>query len=437
MLRLAVRLFSVLGLLGGLLWWPSAATAAGRAPTSGVAAVWTEPQSGYGFLDSAIERARTTIDLSMYALEDTTTENDLIARAQAHVTVRVILNAAYEGKHDNQTTYDYLHAHGVQVVWAPAGQIFHAKYLVADHTAYIGTGNLQSKYYSSTRDFWMKDINANDVGAIAQTFNSDFTKSGTAPIPSHGLLWSPGSTSALVGLIESARHALLVENEEMDSPPIESALSAAARRGVVVKVVMTKSSDWTTALEALSNNGVRVHVLSSSQVYIHAKVICADCTSNGGTVFIGSENFSTSSLSYNRELGLITSSLVAVRAALSALSADYASGRSVGVSTPVAVLPPLPTSRRTVSITSFLASIGPGAEDSLGVHSPRPRDVCSLRVTLPSGHLSQSRGLGPARAAADGDLTWTWEIGPSTGPGTALADISCGAGRITRSFSIT
>ena len=437
--RLVIRLFALFGLAGAIYTVPSTAGAAGTAQRSTVSAVWTQPQSGYGFLDNAILHAHTNIDLSMYALQDTTTENDLIAQAMAHVNVRVILDAAFEGKHDNQATYDYLHAHGVQVVWAPSGQIFHAKYLIAGHTAYIGTGNLQSKYYSSTRDFWMKDTNASDVGAIAQTFNSDFIHNGNAPSDSNGLLWSPGSTSALVRFIRSAKHTLLVENEEMSSPSIESALSAAAKRGVAVNVVMTTSSHWTTALEALAKNGVHVHVLSSSQLYIHAKAICADCTTSRGTVFIGSENFSTSSLSRNRELGLVTSSLVAVRAVVTAVNADYALGAEVGPSTATtsATLPPVATSGGAVSLITFRASISPGDEDSLTARSSRPGDVCSLSVTLPSGYVSQSRGLGSARAAANGDVTWTWEIGPSTGAGTARADISCGAGSVERGFSIT
>jgi len=51
----------------------------------------------------------------------------------------------------------------------------------------------------------------------------------------------PGSTSALVDLIDSAKRSLLVENEEMDSNEYRIALRSAARRGVLVKVVMTES----------------------------------------------------------------------------------------------------------------------------------------------------------------------------------------------------
>lgn len=78
-------------------------------------------------------------------------------------------------------------------------------------------------------------------------------------------MWSSGSTSALVSLIDSAKRTLLVENEEMDSPVIEGALASAARRGISVKVVMTESSSWTAALDQLVRNGVHVRVLGSAR----------------------------------------------------------------------------------------------------------------------------------------------------------------------------
>jgi cardiolipin synthase A/B len=295
--------------------------------TSPVARVWTEPQAGYGFLDAAIIGAHRSIDVSMYELSDNTLEHDLIAKAREGVSVRVLLNSAYDGRYENSSAASLLSAGSVHVAWAPSSTIFHAKYVVIDNrAAYIGTGNFVASDYASTRDFWIEVTNPSNVAAVSSTFNADFAHDGVAPVASGGLIWSPGSTGALVRLIDSASRTLLVENEEMDSATIEQALSADARRGVDVKVVMTYSSDWSSALAGLERAGVHVSTLGSSQLYIHAKVICANCTSSSGTVFIGSENFSTSSLSYNRELGVMTTSLIAVRAVEIAVNADYAAG---------------------------------------------------------------------------------------------------------------
>jgi phosphatidylserine/phosphatidylglycerophosphate/cardiolipin synthase-like enzyme len=292
-------------------------------PTSQVARIWSEPQAGYGFFADAIADARSSIDLSMYEFADTALERDLTARAAAGVDVRVILDSAYHGASENSSAARLLSAGGVHVVWAAPSQIFHAKYLVVDGTAaYIGTGNLIASEYSSTRDFWVLDTDASDVVAIATTFNSDFSGVSAAGTSSGGLVWSPGSTSALVSLMSSAHHSLLVENEEMDSTQIESSLVAAVRRGVDVEVVMTSDSEWTAALSALERGGVHVRLLGYSQLYIHAKVICADCTATSGVAFVGSENFSTASLVYNRELGVLTTTRQVVRAIRTAVIAD-------------------------------------------------------------------------------------------------------------------
>jgi phosphatidylserine/phosphatidylglycerophosphate/cardiolipin synthase-like enzyme len=303
--------------------------AASRLALSPVARVWSEPSAGYGFLDQAILHARRTIDLSLYELSDPTIERELIARARAGVAVRVLLNADYEGRYENASAASTLKAGSVDVAWASAGTIFHAKYALIDgDAAYIGTGNLVAYDYPSTRDFWVEDTRAPDVAAITSTFDADFFQRNTAPLDADGLLWSPGSTSTLVTLISSATRTLLVENEEMDNTTIESALEQAARRGVDVKVVMTYSSEWSAALSRLRQAGVRVATLGPSQIYIHAKVICADCSASGGTVFIGSENFSVASLDYNRELGVLTNSPAAVSTVERAVDADYATGRA-------------------------------------------------------------------------------------------------------------
>jgi phosphatidylserine/phosphatidylglycerophosphate/cardiolipin synthase-like enzyme len=289
---------------------------------------YVEPSAGYGFLDRAVASAKHSIDLSMYELEDHAFEADLVARARAGVVVHVVLDTDYGIKNVNAPAAGVLTRGGVRVTWAPSSQIFHAKYLIVDGSIlFIGTGNLTSQWYSSTRDFWVRDTNHADVAAASATFAADATHQGARLGTGTGdLVWSPGSAGALVALIGSAKRSLLVENEEMDNYGIESALEGAAQRGVNVEVVMTYDSSWHSALAELASAGVHVHVLASSQVYIHAKVICADCTASGGTVFVGSENFSTSSLDYNRELGIITKAATVVGPVQSVVTGDYAQG---------------------------------------------------------------------------------------------------------------
>ena len=436
-LRILQRTFTITPLMVLALFFATSVPVSAATKTSVISRIWTEPASGYNFILTAIDNAKRSIDLSMYELSDQSIEQALITKARSGVDVRVILNSDYEGVSENSAAMSTLKAGSVHVVWAPSDQIFHAKYLVIDDdVAYIGTGNFVPSDYSSTRDFWVTDVDSSDVSAVTATFNADFNGGGVDSFQSGGLVWSPGSTEALVNLIASAHRSLLVENEEMDSSPVENALISASRRGVDVEVVMTEDSEWNDALDRLASSGVHVRVLSASQVYIHAKVLCVDCSRDAGTVFIGSENFSSSSLVYNRELGIISSTLAAVRAVRSAVERDYGNGVSV-VTPPGTTATSAPSAGSGVTITSVLASVAPGDYESLTAHTSVAGQSCSLSVVLPSGYVSESSGLGRATSSSAGNVRWSWRIGTSTDPGTATANVTCGANTSSTRFAIS
>jgi cardiolipin synthase len=286
----------------------------------------TEPKQGYQPVYTFILGAKKSVDMTMYELADPVAESDLVSDAHRGIKVRVVLNKEYVGTEVNGPAYRYLASNGVHVVWSYPSEIFHQKTITVDNTtSLIMTGNLTAKYYPTTRDFGVFDTAPSDVSAVEKAFASDFA--GNKPMPaSHGvdLVWSPGSETTLINLINSAHHTVSVENEEMDSTGIESALESAARRGVVVDVTMTYSSSWTYALNQLTAAGVKIHLdHGESPVYIHAKVISVDAGTKQQRAFIGSENFSTSSLKYNRELGLITSNPVILTPLNEVLATDF------------------------------------------------------------------------------------------------------------------
>ena len=280
-----------------------------------------EPDQGYEPIYTLLASAKHSLDLTMYELSDSTAEQTLAADAVRGVSVRVLLDRDYIGS-DNQPAFSYLQAHGVEVRWASSRvAITHEKSFVVDGAAaVIMTGNLTSRYYSTTRDFAVVDRNEADVAAIEQTFDLDWADRQGTPADGSDLVWSPGSEQTLVSLIDSAHTSLLVENEEMSASGIVGALEDAARRGVDVELVMTRSPDWDESFDALARAGVHVRTYSpSASLYIHAKAIDVD----HDRVFLGSENFSVESMQYNRELGLITSSPTVRSAVDKTLASDF------------------------------------------------------------------------------------------------------------------
>ena len=294
---------------------------------SGALRVIAEPQAGINSIYLLINGARSSIDLTMYTLRDTTAEDDLAAAAKRGVNVRVILDQHFEKKF-NTATYSFLSKHGVHVTWAPSGTTYHQKTLTVDNkTSVVMTLNMNSADYPTTRDFAVFDTSQSDVAAIVATFNADFAHKKITPPDGADLVWSPtNSQAAILAVINSAHRTLSVENEEMGDDIITSALEAAAKRGVRVHVTMTAEKTWDSAFSALEKAGAQVRTYrdSTKVLYIHAKAVVADAGLSDQQMFVGSENFSSASLRRNRELGIRTASKPLISAVSAVLTADFA-----------------------------------------------------------------------------------------------------------------
>jgi hypothetical protein len=72
----------------------------------------------------------------------------------------------------------------------------------------------------------------------------------------------------------------------------------------------------------------------------------------------------------------------------------------------------------------------PGGPASVVAHTS-PGATCAIEYTTPSGSASRAFGLESRAADADGQVAWTWRIGPSTRPGTGQVTVSC-AGAVAR-----
>lgn len=293
-------------------------------------------------LYALVNAATKTIDMTMYALEDTTFSADLVAACTRGVHVRVLLDQNHE-KVGNTPAYNQLNAQAnCSAAWAnTAFGATHQKTILFDGTQVaIMSLNLQTQYYSTTRDFAFIENDAQDIAAIQATFNADFA-AGTPPsgvagasdfsyAPGGGdnndLIWSPTTAqAAMLGIINNAKSTLLVENEEMGAANIVSALEAACQRGVTARIAMVNQTSYTANFTALKAAGCKVSLYPSSQTgfYIHAKVVVADFGLSTQAVYMGSINYSLPSMNNNRELGVYITDPASVALLNATLTSDF------------------------------------------------------------------------------------------------------------------
>lgn len=378
------------------------------------------PGSGFGAFYGQISDARTSIDMEMYELADPVAERDLAKAAKRGVKVRVLLDSDYDGREANSTAFAYLKAHGVQVKWAPSGYIFHIKATSFDgKISDISTANLTTKYYRTTRDAEVVDSNSAQVGAIEATFAHDWNaapggKPDAQTVQAPGLVWSPNTNNgtaetALVAQIEAAHKAVDFSSEELSDPAVYDALAQDGERGVSCHVLMTQSSEWDTAFNALSKAGCQVHTFpdSSTALYIHEKLIIDDPGTPTAAMLIGSQNASVTSLTRNRELGIKLTDADGGAAVISQASTtfdsdfDRATPWPATPSTP-AQTPPTPvTTTHTPPATPTPTSCHPLASSG---NCYEPGEYCSDADHGLTGVAGDSKAI----VCADND-GWRWE----------------------------
>ena len=282
----------------------------------------------YDFINSAT----SSLDMTMYELEDTTAVNDLIALENKGATVRVVLDRAHQSA--NSSAYTALTNAGVGVVWSPSSFVYtHQKTITVDATkSLVLTGNLTSQYYTTGRDYGVFTDDTRDVAAIEKVFNADYAGTSITPTDGDHLLWSPtDSRSRLLTVINAATTTLDVEELEFSDSTVVNAIVARAKAGVTVRVVLETPSSYASEVSAIkAAGGTVVGYSDPNGFYIHAKAMVADYGLSTQEVEAGSMNISSNSLSNNRELGIILTGTGVAQSVATTIEttfkSDYAGG---------------------------------------------------------------------------------------------------------------
>jgi phosphatidylserine/phosphatidylglycerophosphate/cardiolipin synthase-like enzyme len=316
---------------GRLLAWLSLTLVACELGPAGVStraggpvALVIEPDAGPDTIVALIAGARASVWMQMYLLTDARAISALADRARAGCDVRVILEAApYMNEDGNAAAFAALAAAGADVRWSsPRFTFTHAKVLIVDHTRLaVMTLNLTGAGLGGNREYAAIDGDGPDVAAAEAVFTADQT--GATVGAAGRLVTSPDtSRAALTDLIERASASLAIETEELTDPEIVAALTAARARSVSVTLVWPGPPDGGAAFATLAAAGATVRAVATPA--IHAKVVVAD----GRALYLGSANFTPTSLDRNREVGLRLDDAALARRVAATVADDAARGVS-------------------------------------------------------------------------------------------------------------
>jgi phosphatidylserine/phosphatidylglycerophosphate/cardiolipin synthase-like enzyme len=274
----------------------------------------------------------------MYEIDDSGVIDAIVAQKTAGLDVQVILDGSSTTMSNNTGAYDTFNSAKIPVVWSSSSFTYtHEKCVMIDHKqAWIMTANAESSVPEYNREYLAIDDEVADVAEAEAIFVADHAMKSIAPTGDL-VVANSNARPDLVALINSAKKSLDIEDEEFsddDSSGITDAVVSAAGRGVTVRLIVaggSSDSTQTTALNDVKNAGVAVFVSdvssgggSASDPYIHAKTILVDCATGTCTSgFVGSENMTTGSLLYNRELGVVMTNATQLGLVYTAVTTDF------------------------------------------------------------------------------------------------------------------
>jgi phosphatidylserine/phosphatidylglycerophosphate/cardiolipin synthase-like enzyme len=290
------------------------------APRTSPTTVSALPEAGEKPFVDLLDRAQTSIRVMVYLMGYGGILDRLEAKAKAGVSVRVILD---EGKASvNQKYRDQLVAAGAQVLWSdPKFPYMHAKVIIVDEKeAVLSTGNFSKKYsIDLERNFVAHISDPEDLADLVALFEADWSR-GAPDVSCTRLLVSPlNARQRLLELIDSATHSLTIESMQFADSDVRSHVAARRAAGVDVRAILADAS-WISANKwgaaFLEDRDIEVRWIP----HCHTKAIVVD----GARAFLGSENLSYTSLSKNREIGVVLTEPAPVKIIADTFEKDWA-----------------------------------------------------------------------------------------------------------------
>jgi cardiolipin synthase A/B len=137
---------------------------------------------------------------------------------------------------------------------------------------------------------------------------------------------SPGPSSSrreLLDLIDSAQKTLDIYAEVVRDQEIVDALTGAVKRGVHVRVIVPEERDEDTRKDYFDLIDQEIEIRTLPSLYEHAKLVVTD----DQRAFIGSQNFTATSMDQNRELGILVNDPALISRLDRTFETDFSSGR--------------------------------------------------------------------------------------------------------------
>lgn len=270
-----------------------------------------EPDDGIGPVLAEVEKARATIDTTIFRFDLPAVEMALRAAVGRGVNVRALVAHTNSGgeKLLRKLELRFLD-HGITLARSGDDLVrYHGKLLVVDRATlcvmlfnYTRLDTVRSRSFAAiTRD-------PRVVAEALKLFEADMTRQPYAPALDTFVVSPENSRPVLADFVTGARRQLLVYDPKLSDRMMIRLLEDRARNNVEIRV-LGKAGKHAKAIAASKLPGLR----------LHARVIVRD----GRLAFLGSQSLRQLELDARREVGVILDDRACVRKLVAVFESDW------------------------------------------------------------------------------------------------------------------
>ena len=279
-----------------------------------------EPADGVAPLLSAIERAKTRVEIAIFRLDRKDVEMALKAAAAKGVRVTALIAFANRGgeKRLRQLELRFLAA-GITVARTSDDLVrYHGKYILIDRRVLcVLSFNFTRLDIDRSRGFGVVTSQPNCLQEAANLFKADCTRTPYAPKVETFVVSPANSRHVLGTFLKRARQQLLIYDPNISDREMLRILQERSKAGVEVKVIGHVTGRASFEVQKLA--GVR----------LHTRTIIRDRRQ----AFVGSQSLRAAELDSRREVGLIIQDPKAVKKLIDTFESDWT--RTITMSVPI------------------------------------------------------------------------------------------------------
>ncbi len=305
---------------------PAPACAAAAADAAQLSTLAVLPDDGRRPLLDLIASARERIGIAAHRIDDNALLEALKAAASRGVQIRALIERFPGGDAAAALLAEArLRGIGAFTAFSPlAPDRLGANIVIVDRaTAAVLTCDLTAEALERHRCIAVITQDSDDALEMAEVFQKDWRRERQTYQNPH-LFWSPERMhGGLLGLIRSASATLFIATADLDDPTLVQAIGLAAKKGVVVKVLIGPGAERgrLAAVTALRQAGV---IVRESPFRLPAMLILTDVAGSSAKAAVGTVTLTQTALDETRGVAVLVHDAARIAQLRSVAERDWA-----------------------------------------------------------------------------------------------------------------